>query len=114
MAMPHPSDRRSAEAVEYRRLYKTVAWRWARQAQLELQPLCERCLAEGRIVPATVVNHRQPHKGDRSLFFDPANHESVCKPHHDSAIQSEERLGYAKGNDASGLPLNADHPWRAG
>jgi 5-methylcytosine-specific restriction endonuclease McrA len=105
------SDSRSDEARQWRRLYKTAAWQQARQAQLAREPLCERCKSEGRLVPATVVNHRRPHKGDTTLFFDPANHESVCKPHHDSAIQSEERLGYAKGCDVTGRPRDAGHPW---
>lgn len=110
--MPPPKyDRRSVEARQWRRLYKLAAWRSARAAQLARQPLCERCLAEGRVTAATVVNHRKPHKGDWQLFIDPANHESVCKPHHDSAIQSEERLGYANGCDPDGRPRAADHPW---
>jgi hypothetical protein len=73
--------------------------------------LCERCLAEGRTVAATIVNHRRPHKGDWQLFIDPGNHESLCKPHHDGEVQSEERLGYAKGCAADGQPRAANHPW---
>lgn len=84
-------DVRRREAQPWRRFYKTAAWLQARAAQLSLQPLCERCLAEGIIEPATVVNHRTPHKGDWLLFIDPANHESTCKPHHDRDIQAEER-----------------------
>ncbi|ORE90207.1 hypothetical protein ATO13_23266 [Stappia sp. 22II-S9-Z10] len=87
------SDRRSTAAKRWRRLYATPAWRDLRAAQLSLQPLCEICQAGGRLVPATVVNHRRRHEGDATLFFDPANLQSVCKPCHDGHIQSLERGG---------------------
>lgn len=45
--------------------------------------------------------------------MDPANLQSLCKPHHDSAKQSEERLGYAKGCDVDGRPIDPAHPWNA-
>lgn len=105
-------DQRSAEARAYRKLYATPQWQAARKAQLSKQPLCERCQKQGRIVAASVVNHRTPHKGDWKLFIDPNNHESVCKPHHDGLIQREERNGGGEiGNAADGRPLAADHPW---
>lgn len=78
--------------------------------QLTKQPLCERCLREGRITPATVVNHRTPHKGDLKLFFDPANHESTCKRHHDADIQSEERTGFSTTVADDGWPTDPRHP----
>lgn len=59
--------------------------------QLTKKPLCERCEAKGRVTPANVVNHRERHQGDLVLFFDPRNHESVCKRCHDRDIQREER-----------------------
>ncbi|CAH1670667.1 MULTISPECIES: HNH endonuclease [unclassified Chelatococcus] len=86
-------DAKRREAKPWRAWYKRPAWQAAREAQFNRQPLCERCLAEGRLEPATVVNHRKPHHGDWSLFIDPANHESTCKPHHDRDIQREERRG---------------------
>lgn len=74
----------------WRAWYGRKAWAVARAAQLALQPLCERHLARGEVVPATVVNHRLPHRGDWALFIDPANHESTCKLCHDRDIQREE------------------------
>ena len=38
-----------------------------------------------------MVNHRQAHKGDWSLFIDPENHESTCETCHNRDIQREER-----------------------
>jgi len=60
----------------------------------------------------TVVNHRRPHRGDWALFIDPRNHESVCKPCHDSAIQREEKRGLScVGVDVTGRPTDPSHPW---
>ncbi|MCG8650811.1 MAG: hypothetical protein MI861_13315 [Pirellulales bacterium] len=103
-------NQRSAEAQEYRKLYKTAAWRRIRQYQLATQPLCERCKAEGKVTPATVCNHVIPHRGDRTLFFE-GPFESLCADHHDRVVQSEERLGYSKAIGEDGFPLDSRHPF---
>ncbi len=87
---------RSKDAVEYRRLYKTAAWKAIRPVILARDLYtCQRCntpLTPGRSRPTdAVVNHKQPHRGDWTLFTDPDNLEAVCKQCHDSAIQSMER-----------------------
>jgi hypothetical protein len=105
---PHP---RSAEAEQYRRWYKTPAWKAARSAQLARQPLCEWCEKAGRITSATVVHHRNPHKGDWQLFISAENHESLCAPHHDTLAQREEARGYTIGCDEAGRPVDPSHPW---
>lgn len=93
-------DRQRYAEQKWRKLYSLTAWKKARAAQLARMPWCERCWAEKRgAVTATVVNHRKPHKGDLPLFLDPANHESVCKPHHDRIIQSEERATLYQSED---------------
>lgn len=89
-------DHRGIEAVRrkhapWRGWYKLKAWLIAREAQLSREPFCARCARDGVVMPADVVNHRIPHKGDWSLFIDPANHESTCEHHHNSEIQSEEK-----------------------
>ena len=66
-----------------------------RQSLFADQPLCERCLQVGRVTPATVANHRRPHRGDVALFFDRGNLESTCKACHDGPIQREERAAAA-------------------
>lgn len=111
--MPVRDDRRSETARSYRRLYNTRAWRNARAAQLAEVPLCERCTKHGRVVAASVVNHRTPHRGDPALFFDPDNHESLCKPCHDGERQSQERTGrsYDSAVGADGMPVDPDHPF---
>ena len=44
---------------------------------------------------ATVVDHIRPHRGDWALFVDPANHQSLCKRHHDQKT-AWEQLGRAE------------------
>lgn len=58
-------------------------WRAARESFLSRNPLCVACLAEGRTEAATVVDHRVPHRGDPTLFWDKTNWDALCKPHHD-------------------------------
>lgn len=62
------------------------------------------------VVAATVANHKIPHKGDESLFFDRNNLESTCKTCHDGPIQSEERRGYSSEIGGDGWPVDPKHP----
>lgn len=89
-------------------------WQRERLRFLDDNPICERCDAEGRATPATVVNHRTPHRGNQKLFWDRKNWESACERHHNSDIQREERSGIRKGHDASGRPIDPAHPWNRG
>ena len=59
-------------------------WRESRAIFPKQHPLCAFCQAEGKITPATVVDHIIPHRGDKTLFWDQANWESLCKECHDS------------------------------
>jgi len=94
------------------KFYSTAGWRHLRERQLRLAPLCAYCAAAGRVVPAEVADHIQPHRGDRSKFFDPQNLQSLCKSCHDSVKQAaEKRDGIARGSDLAGLPLDPRHPW---
>lgn len=60
-------------------------WDKARAGYLKSHPTC-RCGA-----PATVVHHVIRHKGDKALFWDKSNWQTVCKPCHDGPLQSAER-----------------------
>jgi 5-methylcytosine-specific restriction protein A len=102
---------RSVEATEYRRLYKLAIWhKRLRPQKLAQDPLCERCQRLGKVTAATVVNHKQPHRGDYSLFTDRDNLESVCKPCHDRHAQADEIRGYSKDVGADGWPIDGRHP----
>jgi 5-methylcytosine-specific restriction protein A len=89
----------------------TARWERYRLHFLRANPLCAMCQREGRVVPATVVDHVTPHKGDQALFWDPANHQALCKPHHDSTKQRQERRGFVSGSTVEGRPIDPDHPW---
>jgi 5-methylcytosine-specific restriction enzyme A len=68
-------------------------WRRARVAYLARHRLCMRCLVQGRVVPATVVDHVVPHRGDERLFWDEANWAALCKRCHDAKTAREGRWG---------------------
>ena len=63
-------------------------WQKARDLFLKHHPLCAFCQAEGKIVPATVVDHIIPHRGNKVLFWDQMNWESLCKECHDKKTGS--------------------------
>lgn len=75
-------------------------WRRYRLTYLSEHPLCVHCFERGDVVPATDVDHKQPHGGDYDLFWDPDNHQALCKPCHsrktateDSAFARSENTG---------------------
>ena len=58
-------------------------WRRARIDFLQKHPLCAECQREGKLTPATVVDHIIPHRGDQELFWDEQNWQPLCKGCHD-------------------------------
>jgi 5-methylcytosine-specific restriction protein A len=68
-------------------LYRTARWLRMRKVQLQKEPLCRFHHRLGEVVPASVVDHVTPHKGDKELFFDEGNLQSLCKPCHDTVKQ---------------------------
>lgn len=98
---------------EWHKFYSLAIWRGPkglRLAQLRRQPLCEFCLARGEVVPATVVDHIQPHRGDWDLFTDPDNLQSLDKNCHDSAKAEIESRGYHSQCGLDGMPVDPNHP----
>lgn len=87
-------------------------WRKASKRFLQNHPLCRYCEQEGRITPATVVDHIKPHKGHSGLFWDTDNWQPLCKTHHDEKTAREQ--GHYKGADESGVPIDPAHPWNKG
>lgn len=57
-------------------------WREARREHLRVHPLCEECQRAGRIRAATAVDHIIPHRGDKRLFWDRSNWQSLCDTCH--------------------------------
>lgn len=68
----------------------TSAWTRAREAFLKAHPLCVHCERDGRVGQASVVDHRTPHRGDKARFWDRANWQPLCKPHHDRKTATED------------------------
>ena len=95
---------------KYGGVYYDRKWRKARKKFLERNPLCVMCLAEGKYYPADVVDHIEPHRGDRDLFWGEKNWQGLCKHHHDSDKQRMEKGG-DRGIGEDGLPLDQNHHW---
>jgi 5-methylcytosine-specific restriction protein A len=77
----------------FRRLYASKTWRRAREAKLAIDPLSERCKANGRIEAATEVHHRIAVR-DGGDPFDVAGLESLRKPCHSrESVESGHRGG---------------------
>ncbi|MGE8338123.1 HNH endonuclease [Pseudomonas laurylsulfatiphila] len=70
-------------------------WQKARERYLRDHPLCVYCARQGLTAAAGVVDHKVPHRGDQSLFWDESNWQSLCKPCHDSVKQAEESAALA-------------------
>ena len=90
-------------------------WRKRRAHQLRLQPLCERCGAEGRVEPATCVDHVRSHRGDYNAFWlGPV--QSLCTRCHDLKTRGERDAlagRWEKGVRPDGMPTDLSHPaWR--
>ena len=94
-------------------MHGTARWQRRREQQLREEPLCRIHRERGEIVPATVADHIQRHAGDPEKFWT-GELQSLCAPCHDSAKQSEERLGYSKEIGANGWPVDERHPFHAG
>lgn len=65
----------------------TYRWQQERAAYLREHPLCQ-CPAcdDGRlrVMVATVVDHKVPHRGDMTLFWDQSNWQAMNKECHDA------------------------------
>ena len=67
-------------------------WQRYRAWYLITHPLCVLCLAKDppMITASTTVDHVEPHHGDYTLFWNPANHQALCKQCHDVKTASED------------------------
>lgn len=100
----HPTDSREARPSAAKRGYGR---RWQREskAYLASHPWCEECMRHGIRTPAAEVDHRVPHKGDRELFWNRANWQSLCHSCH-SIKTAREDGGF--GNRQA--PAHVPHP----
>lgn len=86
----------------------TGTWEKARAEYLVAHPWCRRCGAK-----AQVVDHKTPHRGDQSLFWDRTNWQGLCTPCHSGAKQREESRARLLRNPENPSPavagLQKDH-----
>lgn len=71
-------------------------WQKAREGFLRHNPLCVHHQQRGEIVPATVVDHIVPHRGDKALFWERSNWQPLCKRCHDVKTAREDG-GFGRG-----------------
>lgn len=66
-------------------------WTKARKAFLAQHPFCEcpECKASGHPLPAKVVDHIIPHRGNQELFWDSNNWQAMNKRCHDKKTARE-------------------------
>lgn len=96
---------------EWQPFYNSKAWKKARRAQLDHEPLCRDCRKLGWLVPATDVDHIEQIE-DGGALLDPANLQSLCHSHH-SEKTTRDRLGrtHSTAVGADGFPLDEAHPF---
>lgn len=63
----------------------TRKWYEAAKLYRSLHPHCEceECAQLGRVLPSEVVDHKIPHRGNRTLFWDVNNWQAMAKVCHD-------------------------------
>lgn len=68
----------------------TSRWRRISQEFLKAHPLCAECERNGKVTPATCVDHIVPHKGNPKLFWDQKNWQPLCQSCHSRKTASED------------------------
>jgi|SRR5690625_1690910 len=76
----------------------TYRWEKYRAWFLKQYPLCmcDDCKKRAVPLPANVVDHIIPHKGNYKLFWDPSNHQAMNKRCHDKKTAIEDG-GFGRG-----------------
>lgn len=90
--------------------YYRKEWKSLRKQRLNANPLCQNCFKKGKVVPASVVDHINPHKGNWELFTNFDNTQSLCKRCHDGYKQQKEKIGFSRDIGEDGWPLDPEHP----
>ena len=89
--------------------YDLAKWKRLRAFQLKQHPLCAFCMRKGLVVPATVVDHIESHRGDWNKFVT-GKLQSLCAPCHDGAKQEIDKRGYSTEIGVDGWPTDPQHP----
>jgi 5-methylcytosine-specific restriction enzyme A len=89
--------------------YDSHRWRKRRRAHLMREPLCVMCLRNGRVEPAAIADHIEPHNGNWTAFITGAL-QSLCKTCYDSQKKVIEARGYSTEIGEDGWPVDPKHP----
>jgi 5-methylcytosine-specific restriction enzyme A len=103
------SGPRGQHRAPWNQWYNREVWRRRSRRQRWEQPLCAMCLALGRLTPATVADHIEPHRGDWNSFLT-APLQSLCFDCHNSKKKSDEERGYSRELGPDGWPIDPNHP----
>ena len=91
--------------------YKTAAWESIRARQLSIQPLCQGCLVDGRIVPAAHIDHVIPWRTIGPQAFTRNLFQSLCINHHSKKTHAEGRGVFIHYTDTGAIEYTkADWP----
>jgi 5-methylcytosine-specific restriction protein A len=102
-----------AQTLPWKEWYGLLVWKTLRAHQLREHPLCAWCLKQGKVVPATVADHIEPHGGDWNKFRT-GELQSLCVDCHQPKW-AEDRRGYSRQIGDDGYPVDPRHPFnRAG
>jgi len=77
---------KNAPEHEWTSLYNSARWRREREQYLKENPSCVYCGKD-----AEVVDHRIAHRGEKELFWDHDNWQSLCKDCHTKKTWAEIR-----------------------
>ena len=95
--------------------YNTQRWQRLRRMKLRVNPLCELCLKQKRIVPAVAVDHIVPVKAPGGEAYPALDWlMSVLRLMPQPQDTLVEQLGMElpiKGCDIHGYPFDPRHPW---
>jgi len=101
------TSRTKGQASSTKRGYDQT-WKKYRLVYLTDHPLCVECERKGLLVPAEVVDHIAPHKGNRDLFWDENNHQALCAKCHNEKTAKELNPmfhAYPKNFNKSNIPV---------
>lgn len=92
-------SKQRAEIMPGRSFYNTARWKRLRLEVLKRDGfICQqtgvRLTGRAPAPNSPIVDHKTPHRGDPTLFFDPENLQSVSKAWHDSEKQRQEKQGW--------------------
>jgi 5-methylcytosine-specific restriction protein A len=102
-------SREPRERNAYHAWYSTPKWIRRSKAQRRREPLCAECLKHGRLTPACIADHIEPHRGDVNRFWLGAL-QSLCGSCHSKSKQSLEVRGYSTEIGLDGFPVDRQHP----